>query len=68
VGGQSWSLDGGQNRFSFGTVDTSTRSGVKIMGISLHDLDGESCGGVHRVAPKAVSEVKAQAEAMFHMY
>jgi hypothetical protein len=28
----------------------------------------ESCGGAHCVAPEAATEVKAQAEAKFHMY
>jgi hypothetical protein len=43
-------------------------SAVRLRGQSLHDLNWESCGGAHRVAPKATSEVKAQAEAKFHMY
>jgi hypothetical protein len=35
---------------------------------SLHGRDMESRGGAHRVAPEATSELKAQAEAKFHMY
>jgi hypothetical protein len=41
---------------------------ARLWGESLNDLDGESRGGAHRVAPEATSEVKAQAEAKFHMY
>jgi hypothetical protein len=43
-------------------------SAVRLSGLSLHGLDWESHGGAHRVAPETVSEVKAQAEAKFHMY
>jgi hypothetical protein len=39
-----------------------------LWGQSLHDLDQEYCGGAHRVTLEATSEVKAQAEAKFHMY
>jgi hypothetical protein len=38
------------------------------MGLKLHDLDWEYPDGIHRVAPEAVAEVKAQAEAKFHIY
>jgi hypothetical protein len=41
---------------------------VRSWGKSLHGLDWESCGGAHHVAPVVVSEIKAQAEAKFHMY
>jgi hypothetical protein len=34
----------------------------------LISLNLESHGGAHRVAPEAASELKAQAEAKFHMY
>jgi hypothetical protein len=34
----------------------------------LHDPDWESLSGAHHVALEAASEVKAQAEAKFHMY
>jgi hypothetical protein len=43
-------------------------SAVKLWGYSLDSLDWESHGGAHRVAPEAVSEVKTQAEAKYHMY
>jgi hypothetical protein len=43
-------------------------SAVKLWGYSLDGLDWESHGGAHRVAPEAVSEVKTQAEAKYHMY
>jgi hypothetical protein len=56
------SLDGGQNRYSYGTVGTSMGFGGEIVGTC------ESCGGDHRVATEAMSMVKAQAEAKFHMY
>jgi hypothetical protein len=39
---------------------------VRMQGQGLHDLNLESCGGAHRVAPEAASEEKAQAEAKFH--
>jgi hypothetical protein len=35
---------------------------------AVHGLNWESRGGAHHVAPEAVSEIKAQAEAKFHMY
>jgi hypothetical protein len=34
-------------------------SAVRLKAKSIHDLDWESHGGAHRVAPEAVSEVKA---------
>jgi hypothetical protein len=41
---------------------------VRPQGYGLHGHDTESCGDTHRVAPGAVAELKAQTEAMFHMY
>jgi hypothetical protein len=38
------------------------------VGQLLHNFDLKSHGGAHRVAPEAVSEMKTQAEAKFHMY
>jgi hypothetical protein len=35
---------------------------------SAHNLDWESHGDAHCVAPEAASDVKAQAKAKFHMY
>jgi hypothetical protein len=31
----------------------------RLWGLSLHDLNWDSCGGVHHVAPEDTSEVKA---------
>jgi hypothetical protein len=43
-------------------------SAVRSWSESLHDLDWESRGGAHSVAPEATSEVKAQTETKFYMY
>jgi hypothetical protein len=42
--------------------------GSEIMGSRLHGFDWESHDGVHRVALEVASELKAHAEAKFHMY
>jgi hypothetical protein len=39
----------------------------EIVGTSM-GFNWESCGGAHSVALKAAFQVKAQAEAKFHMY
>jgi hypothetical protein len=49
--------------YSYGTVGSSTE-----FNYNLHNLDLESHGGAHCVAPEATSVVKALAEAKFHMY
>jgi hypothetical protein len=41
---------------------------VRPWGYSLHGHDTKSDGGTHRVALEVVAELKAQAEAKFHMY
>jgi hypothetical protein len=41
---------------------------VTPWGWNLHGCDSESRGGTHHVAPEAASELKAQAEAKFHIY
>jgi hypothetical protein len=40
------------------------RPGVQI----LHSRDMEFCSGTHRVAPEAMTKLKAQVEAKFYMY
>jgi hypothetical protein len=41
---------------------------VRLWVKSLHSVNCESHGGAHGVAPKAASELKAWADAKFHMY
>jgi hypothetical protein len=36
--------------------------------VGLHNLDWDSRGGAHCVAPEAASEVKTQVKAKFHIY
>jgi hypothetical protein len=60
AGGRSHSLDWRQNRWP--------KPFTQVSGRSLHGRHMESRGGTHRVAPKAVAELKAQAKAKFHMY
>jgi hypothetical protein len=54
--------------YSYVTSGTFAEFGGEIMGQSVHDLDWESRGGAHRVAPEVASVVKAQAEAYYNMH
>jgi hypothetical protein len=49
-------------------MGTSMEFNSEIAGLNPPDLDWESYSGAHRVAPGSTSELKAQAEAKFHMY
>jgi hypothetical protein len=54
--------------YSYITASAATGFGGVTIELSLHAHDLESCGGTHHVAPEAVAELKAQAEANSHVY
>jgi hypothetical protein len=55
--GQSCSLDGRQNRYSYDTTGTATGFGGKAMGLKPPCSYSKSRGGTHRVAPQAAAEL-----------
>jgi hypothetical protein len=68
AGGRSRSLDGGRNRYSYGTVGTSVGFGGEIAWLKHPQSRLKILWWCPLCNPEAASEVKVQAESKFHMY
>jgi hypothetical protein len=68
VGGRSWSLNGGQNRYSYDTAFTFVGFDGEIVGLKPPRFRL----GIPRWCPpcslETAFEIKTQAKAKFHMY